>query len=154
MRWLGEHMVPFSAWIRFRVIRQERVILHECVLAHTSDYLLRRYLASSHLIFCFPFCPSMLGHPTTRKRKFTVAIHRAFIVERLCATPTTLFKFKMVASGQIYFAAAEYELHAFLASCQADSFRDVVPHGALQRPFKKSLESQTWLEGLFLFTSK
>ena len=137
MRWLGCHMVPFLAWAHARQWRQELVVLHECVMAHPSEYLLRRYLGRTHYIFCFPFCPSILGHPTTRRRRLTLAIRKSILRASLTPSPAEMFKFAMVADGQLYFAAAKYELNGFLASCGASSFLSTLPAGALQRPLKQ-----------------
>lgn len=59
-----------------------------------------------------------------------MAILKSIIRSPLFAVPSRLFKFTMVADGQVDFAAETYELDAFLAGCQAETFRETLPAGA------------------------
>ena len=139
MRWLGKHMVPFVGWAHTRQWRLEAIVMHECVMSHAFEFLLRRYHGRTHFISCFPLWPSILGHPTTRTRRFTLAIIKSIIRATLAASPWMLFRFTTMADGQIYFAAEKYELDAFLAMCQAETFHDTLPAGARQRPVRQTM---------------
>ena len=133
LRLLGPHMVVFASWAWSRRLHMEHLILHECVVHHPSAFLLRRYLGSTHLVISWVLCPSLFGHPCTRRRRFTLALHRSRLRTPLCRSPEDLFRFTLAASGDIYFSALPVEVDSFLAAKGILSWRELLAPGALRR---------------------
>ena len=136
LRELGQNMVPFAGWARLRSLRCEELVLHECVASHPSLRLVKRYLQATHFIWTFIICPSIIGYPTIRKRRFTICLHRsraATPLFRSMAPPSVMFKFTVVACGSIYFSALPCEVDSYLAQCGAATFREALPRGARSR---------------------
>ena len=133
LRGLGPHMIPFMCWLRARRHYREKLIVHECVARHPSQYLLHRQLGDSHVIISFKLCPSMIGHPCHRLRRFTLCIAKSSIVTPLTAPPSAKFYFSAVADADIYFMAETFEIDGFLAARNVSSFRALLAPGSSAR---------------------
>ena len=133
MRGLGQHMLPFMCWGKARARHRERLVLHECVIGHPSERMLRLFLAHSHIIISFKVCPSMIGYPCNRQRRFAVCIEKSSLVMRITAPPSQKFRFKVVCDGSIYWMAQPFEIDIFLAARGASSFRALLAPGSLER---------------------
>ena len=88
LRLLGRHSVVFACWAWSRRFHNEPFLLHECVVDHPSAWLLQYYLGKTHLVVSYILCPSIFGHACTRRRRFTLALHRSWLQTGLCPSPT------------------------------------------------------------------
>ena len=129
LRWLGMHMIPFVVWAKSRARCREQLILHEWVSLHPVEFLLNEYLGDVYVVISFLICPSVLGFPTTRRRRFSVCIHQGGIGASLTTSPMQKFAFRVIADGDIYFSAQWIERDSFLAAHQAASFREMFAGG-------------------------
>ena len=122
----GSTIITFAVWLHLRRVAQEAVVLHECVPKHPGEALITTVLGSTHHVRSFCVCPSMLGFPCTRKRRFTIAIHRSFM-NNIFETRLTSRKNPIVeafggaaketdSSAAAYFVATEAELQSIFTS--------------------------------------
>ena len=116
LRELGYNTIVFCVWAKLRQVRCEELIVHECVLSHPSLRLMQRYLGSTHFVWTWIMCPSYQGHPATRRRRFTIALHRGRVRTPLCHSPRQLFHRDIVADGSLYWSAPAYEVDAWLGA--------------------------------------
>lgn len=135
LRLLGRHMIVFACWAHGRRLAEYSLVLHECVAPHPSAWLLRRYLGKTHVVISYILCPSIFGHPCTRKRRFTLALARSQLQTPLCESlsPAGLFTFNVVASGDIYVSALPVEIDSYLAARGVSTWRQLLCPGALRR---------------------
>ena len=130
---LGVHMLVFACWGWSRSLHNEPLILHECVPNHPSSFLLQRYVGRTHVVRSFVLCPADIGHPCTRRRRFTLAVHRARLVTRLVRSPSEIWTFKVIADADVYFSALPVEVDAYLSARGVSSWRELLPAGAQKR---------------------
>ena len=136
LRELGSNTVVFCAWAKMRQWRCEELILHECVCSHPSLRFMQRYLGSTHFMWTWVMCPSIQGHPTTRRRRFLIALHQGRVKTPLCRGPRELFHRDIVADGSLYWSAPAYQVDAWLGANSARTCREALPRGAQQRRFQ------------------
>ena len=135
LRLLGRHTIVFACWAHGRRLAEYSLVLHECVAPHPSAWLLRRYLGKTHVVISYILCPSIFGHPCTRKRRFSLALARSQLQTPLCESlsPAGLFIFDVVASGDIYISALPVDIDSFLAARGVSAWRQFMSPGALRR---------------------
>ncbi len=105
---LGKTIIPFTIWLKERMENREDLIIHECTQHHPSELLFNRFLGPSHHIFVWKICPSELGFPLTRVRKFTLCVSRARLLDMVpLTTPLQFFGARVVAKGSIFFAESQ-----------------------------------------------
>ena len=131
---LGPHMCPFVGWAFMRRARREWLIMHECVALRPTEWLLNRHIGDTHVIKSFLMCPSYLGHPATRLRKFTIAIHRSRVATTVPRSlPADMFRSRCVLDGSVYFSAEPFEVDCFLAAAGANTCRGLLAPGFKRR---------------------
>ena len=91
------------------------------------------FVEATHIIFSFIVCPSVSGNPHTRRRRLSLALHRLHFHAPLCRQPEVFFHFDMVASGNIYFSAAMFELDCYLTAMGVTTFHELLPKGYKRR---------------------
>ena len=73
---LGKYACSWHCWLAERVLRsrhkQEDLVMTEIVAGHPTEALLQEALPD-HFVVSFLLCPSQLGLPSRRQRKFTIA---------------------------------------------------------------------------------
>ena len=132
----GAHTVVFCTWANMRRRRCEEIILHECVVSHPSLRLMQRYVGSTHFVWTWVMCPSHQGFPSTRRRRFTIALLKARVKTPLCRSPCELFHRDIVADGSIYWSAPAFKIDAWLGSMSVRTCRELLSRGAQERHFQ------------------
>ena len=130
----GPHMCPFVGRAFMRRACREWLIMHKCVALHPTEWLLNHYIGDTHVVKSFLMCPSYLGHPATRLRKFTIAIHRSRVATTVPRSlPADMFRSRCVLDGSVYFSAEPFEVDCFLAAAGANTCRGLLAPGFKRR---------------------
>ena len=138
LRLVGRHSVVFACWVWARRYHTVAFILHECVVDHPSACLLWHYLGITHLVISYFLCPSRpFGHPCTRRRRFTLAVHRSRLQTRLCSSPSDLFTFDIAACGYMSVSALPVEVDYRLAARGVHSWQQLLSPGVLRRRLRE-----------------
>ena len=140
LRMCGQHMIPFTAWITSVQIMGPQIVVHECVAQHPSALLFSRYLGHDYNTYSDVLCPSKLGFPCTRRRRYTVCVRKSVVaaspqgelvnpLEMLCRK----FFAKQGATGVLYWRADPCEVKAVLEKLGPSSFKAALKAGDAKR---------------------
>ena len=123
-RMTGPHVLPFMIWCKTRVSLKEPVLFHECVAGHPSELLLKRYVGvpGKYHVFTCLLCPSELGYPCTRKRRYSIAIADRMLRPDPPALllPAETFGAAVWSNGELYFSANDEEIRAYVDRLQLE----------------------------------
>lgn len=106
----GSTMTVFAAWAALRILLEEVIIVHE----NSSRFdvnVLEKVFGNNYIINSTIFCPTSLGWPVRRSRRWTVLIHRQFVLEVVSSIDNTLRLFERAAncSWHIFMVADDEE---------------------------------------------
>ena len=73
--WLGDGCISTLTWAMERLNRQERILIVECV-PQIDEQTLAHLVASVYDMSALVCCPSMMGYPIRRKRKYIFFLKR------------------------------------------------------------------------------
>ena len=133
---MGSHSLPFAVWLATRARTEEDVIIHECVAGFTpSDFMRWPSLRRNFIVRSFLISPKDFGRPATRKRRYTVLLHRRNLRDSLVRQPdpAVKFHFRVISNGNMWFSARDFDVHAYLAMLGATSCLDSLAPGSRRR---------------------
>ena len=88
--WLGDSVLPFLAWARQRKLQKETIIVIECTPGFDDETVASIF--SEYSSHTFEICPSMLGVPATRRRKYQILLLKSELEMRLEVPHMYFFK--------------------------------------------------------------
>ena len=113
--WVGDSMVVLICWIAQMISDRPELILLECVLGFKVAAL-EALLVHYHLLWV-EFCPTNLGIPTVRERKYMLLSHKATTQVNVPLSEveakdffSSLFYRTLIAEGSVYVAAEQDEI--------------------------------------------
>ena len=136
----GDTMLPFAIWISEFIASEVPILVHECTPDFPDEYLLapmHHYAARSWKIEVFRFCPTDLGIPCRRSRRYSVL----WDASRVTFTGTfrefvSLFFRAPNHGGQVWFhAGADIGLEASRTNLEAKvMYQDLYAANILKNP--------------------
>lgn len=101
---MSESVIAFMIWSYETLFWSPDVVLHECTPSFDVEGLATVF-GAMYVILSFVFCPSDLGWPTRRRRRYTVLVHKTrrvipFLVDQLMFS--RLFFRRCMLEGHIF----------------------------------------------------
>ena len=108
--WASEYTLPFAVWIYQCAAVQPDLLVHECT-ENFEHMVLKEIMGKDYDMTSFVFCPTHIGIPSRRKRRYTILLHRRMVMQSMCSFDRLFFR-PCNLPGTIYCSAPQDVIEA------------------------------------------